>query len=160
CACSGRFGPCLCSQISTPPRMYPRSLHDALPICTFAETFPMAYGRKYHTATAEQMTTDWLGPRMYRPKLEEVLRGVLQAETDDVHYVQEFRYPETGGFVRYLEPFLRDADVQLGRRVTRVDPVARHVVTLDGATWRYDGALISSLPLPTLVSLIVGVPDR
>ena len=31
---------------------------------TFAETFPMEYGRKYHTAEAGQMTTDWLGPRL------------------------------------------------------------------------------------------------
>ena len=42
---------------------------------TFAETFPMEYGRKYHTTSAENMTTDWLGPRLYQPDLEEVLRG-------------------------------------------------------------------------------------
>ncbi len=44
---------------------------------TFAESFPMQYTRKYHTTTAENMSTDWLGPRIYRPSLEEVLRGAL-----------------------------------------------------------------------------------
>ena len=36
---------------------------------TFAETFPLVYGLKYHTTTMDQLTTDWLGPRMYRPSL-------------------------------------------------------------------------------------------
>lgn len=42
---------------------------------TFAETFPMVYGHKYHTTTMDQLTTDWLGPRMYRPSFDEILRG-------------------------------------------------------------------------------------
>src|SRR5207302_8819378 len=31
---------------------------------TFAELFPMQYTRKYHLTTAENMSTDWLGPRI------------------------------------------------------------------------------------------------
>ena len=46
---------------------------------TFAELFPMQYTRKYHTTAAENMSTDWLGPRIYRPSLEEVLRGAISA---------------------------------------------------------------------------------
>ena len=46
---------------------------------TFAELFPMQYTRKYHLTTAENMSTDWLGPRIYRPSLEEVLRGASLA---------------------------------------------------------------------------------
>ena len=44
---------------------------------TFAETFPLTYARKYHTTTQDELTTDWLGPRMYRPNLEEIFRGAL-----------------------------------------------------------------------------------
>ena len=50
---------------------------------TFAELFPMQYTRKYHLTTAENMSTDWLGPRIYRPSLEEVLRGALSARRPD-----------------------------------------------------------------------------
>ena len=46
---------------------------------TFAELFPMQYTRKYHLTTADNMSTDWLGPRIYRPSLEEVLRSVWPA---------------------------------------------------------------------------------
>src|SRR6185437_705465 len=40
---------------------------------SFAEMFPMQYTRKYHLTSAENMTTDWLGPRVYRPCLAEIL---------------------------------------------------------------------------------------
>ena len=45
------------------------------------------------------LTTDWLGPRLYRPTLDEVLLGALKPEPLDVHYVDHFRYPTNGGFV-------------------------------------------------------------
>ncbi len=63
---------------------------------TFARTFPEIYGRKYHTIGPEMMTTDWLGPRMYRLEVEEILRGALGAPRPNVHYVTEFRYPLEG----------------------------------------------------------------
>ena len=51
----------------------------------FARTFPMEYTEKYHTTTARNMSTDWLGPRMYRPTLDEVFRGSLSPATPNVH---------------------------------------------------------------------------
>ena len=45
---------------------------------TFAETFPMAYGLKYHTTPASNMSTDWLGPRMYRAQARgDAARGAV-----------------------------------------------------------------------------------
>ena len=62
----------------------------------------MKYTRKYHTTPAENMSTDWLGPRIYRPSLEEVLRGAICATAPHVHYITHFRYPSEGGFMCYL----------------------------------------------------------
>lgn len=83
---------------------------------TFAETFPMIYGHKYHTTTMDRLTTDWIGPRMYRPSLEQVLRGAIGEEVLGAHYVDLFRYPSHGGFVSYLEPFAERFDTKLGHR--------------------------------------------
>src|SRR6201982_2748729 len=52
---------------------------------TFAELFPMQYTRKYHLTTAENLTTDWLGPRIYRPGLEEVLKGAICDLAPNMH---------------------------------------------------------------------------
>jgi len=124
---------------------------------TFASTFPMVYGKKYHTVDAINMDTDWLGPRLYQPDLREVLRGALSPSTVDVHYVDHFRYPSHGGFMSYLDPWVERAQVQLNRMVSSVDPKARILTFDDGSMQSYD-RLLSSMPLPELILRIVGAP--
>lgn len=125
----------------------------------FAETFPMVYGHKYHTTTADNMSTDWLGPRLYRPKLEEVLRGAISPNTADVHYVDYFRYPSKGGFKAYLEPFARETEVKTSHEVTGVDPRRRKLRFGNGQQSDYD-QLISSIPLKVLIPRIDGAPKE
>lgn len=123
----------------------------------FAELFPMTYTRKYHLTTAANMTTDWLGPRMYRPSLAEMLRGALAPWTPDVHYITNFRYPSSGGFLSYLRELPALADLTLGHRLVAVDPRRRELRFANGVTTDYD-ALISSVPLPELVPMIAEAP--
>jgi len=124
----------------------------------FAEMFPMTYARKYHTTTASNMTTDWLGPRMYRPSLEELLRGALAPWNPDVHYITNFRYPKRGGFLSYLKEFPTVAEVRLGQEAVAVDARAKTVRFANGAVTPYR-SLVSSVPLPELIPMIAGVPD-
>ncbi|WP_018599129.1 NAD(P)/FAD-dependent oxidoreductase [Mycobacterium sp. 155] len=124
---------------------------------TFAETFPMEYAYKYHTTTADNMSTDWLGPRFYRPSLDEVLRGALGPNTPHTHYVDYFRYPTRGGFAAYLRRFAQDADVRTSHEVSAVDPKRRLLTFRNGQRIDYTH-LISSIPLKTLVPMIEGTP--
>ena len=124
---------------------------------TFAELFPMQYTRKYHLTSAENMSTDWLGPRIYRPSLEEMLRGALSSSAPNIHYITHFRYPTHGGFVAYLKRFAGLGDINLNHKAISVDPGARQVTFANGARADYD-ALISSLPLPQLIPMIKGAP--
>ena len=125
---------------------------------TFAELFPMQYTRKYHLTTAENMSTDWLGPRIYRPTLEEVLRGALSPTSPQVHYITHFRYPSDGGFVSYLKKFVPLGNLRLGHKLVSINPRSRQVRFANGAAASYD-ALISSVPLPDLVRMISGTPQ-
>lgn len=124
---------------------------------TFAELFPMVYGTKYHTTTMDRLTTDWIGPRMYQPTLEELLRGALASQTPDKHYIQTFRYPLTGGFASYVEGLSSEFDVRLNHRLIGIDPQQRLMRFANGEVQRYS-AVISSIPLPDLVPLIDRVP--
>src|SRR5260370_29925586 len=103
------------------------------------------------------MTRDWRGPRMSRPSLHEVLMGALSVETPDVHYVTEFRYPSRGGFVSYIRPFAKDADVRLDHHLVRLDPRERRLTFGNGAVVSYEQG-VSSIPLPALVPLFQGAP--
>lgn len=125
---------------------------------TFAESFPMKYTRKYHTTPAENLSTDWLGPRMYRPDLEEMLRGALSASAPaHAHYVTNFRYPSDGGFNRYLKKFLPMGNLQLNHELVSIDPRTHQLTFSNGVVAPYD-SLVSSVPLPDLVRMIQGAP--
>jgi protoporphyrinogen oxidase len=124
---------------------------------TFAETFPMQYTRKYHLTEAANLSTDWLGPRIYRPSLEEVLSGALSPTAPNVHYITHFRYPSDGGFVRYLTKFVPLGNLKLGQELVGVDPVTRELTFRSGVIARYD-QLVSSVPLPELIPMIKGAP--
>jgi protoporphyrinogen oxidase len=143
----------------TSPRDYETWLRRAYGD-TFAETFPMTYGRKYHTTEMRNLTTDWVGPRMYRPSLEEALRGALEpAAVRNLHYVTHFRYPTHGGYAAYIAAWAARSGAHLEHEVVGIDPVARSVSFGNGTTVTYD-RLISSIPLPDLVPLIAGAPDE
>ncbi|MFO0583911.1 MAG: NAD(P)-binding protein [Anaeromyxobacter sp.] len=124
---------------------------------TFAETFPMEYTVKYHTTTAANMSTDWIGPRLYQAKLEEILKGALSPASADVHYIEGFRYPRRGGFVSYLKKFMDASQVKLGHGLKSIHPKAKEVRFENGAVVPYS-QLISSVPLPDLVPTIEGAP--
>ena len=126
---------------------------------TFAETFPMEYTVKYHTTEAKNKSLDWIGPRLYQAKLEEVLRGALMPNTADVHYISGFRYPTTGGFVSYLRRFMESADLRLNHRLQSIDPKRKEVRFSNGNVVPYRG-LVSSVPLPDLVPTIEGAPSE
>ena len=123
----------------------------------FAELFPMTYTRKYHTTTADNMSLDWLGPRIYRPSLEEVLRGALSPSAPHIHYITHFRYPTNGGFVSYLRKFLPLGSLRLDHQLVSVDPRARQLRFANGHVTAYD-RLISSVALPDLIPMIEGAP--
>lgn len=124
---------------------------------TFAETFPMEYALKYHTTSADNMSTDWLGPRFYRPDLDEVLRGALAPNTAHAHYVDYFRYPTNGGFAAYLEPLGQATKVATEHEVVDVDTRAGRLQFANGTHADYEH-LISSLPLKALIPRIADVP--
>jgi protoporphyrinogen oxidase len=125
---------------------------------TFAENFPMQYTRKYHLTTAENMSTDWLGPRIYRPNLDEVLRGALSATAPNVHYITHFRYPSEGGFMCYLRKFVPLGNLKLNHELVSIDPRIRELTFSNGVVTTYD-SLVSSVPLPDLIRMIQGAPQ-
>jgi len=124
---------------------------------TFSELFPMQYARKYHLTTAENMSTDWLGPRIYKPNLTQVLQGALSPAAPNVHYITHFRYPKQGGFMSYLRKFLPAGDLKLDHKLVALNTRTKEMRFANGEVDKYD-EVVSSIPLDKIVPMIAGTP--
>ena len=121
---------------------------------TFAETFTFAYTRKYWTIEAAAMSTDWVGSRLYPPKLEDVIRGAVTPEAPgEFHYLQGFRYPRRGGYQAFMNAMVRPDRLRLNKQVAEIDLEARTLRFTDGTVQGFD-RLISTMPLDAFVRAV------
>jgi protoporphyrinogen oxidase len=74
------------------------------------------------------------------------------------YYISRMRYPERGGYRAFIEPLIEAATVSCRTNVVSVDPASRIVKSADGREFSYR-RLVSTLPLPSLVGMMPGVPD-
>lgn len=123
----------------------------------FARTFPYAYTRKYWTVEPEQMTTEWIEQRIYRPDLAQMLRGALSDEFYNIHYISSVRYPKTGGFQVFLKGLQEGAGANYGFELVELD-VQKKKITFKNGFVRYYKVLVSSIPLPELLQCIRDCP--
>ena len=122
-----------------------------------AERYPLRYTRKYWATEARDLSTTWIGNRMRRAQLDEILYGAFTPDTPNTYYTKEMRYPEKGGFRSFIEPLIAQADIRCGHEVTAVDMAARTVAFANGTVVRYR-QLVNTLPLPMLVRLMLDAP--
>lgn len=124
-----------------------------------AERWPLRYTRKYWTLDASEMGTDWIGNRMRRTDLREVVLGAVSDNPPNTYYVSTMRYPERGGYRAFLDPLLETADVRCGFKAIEIDNRLRRITFSNGQEKSYT-EMISSLPLPVLIQLMTDVPDN
>jgi protoporphyrinogen oxidase len=131
---------------------------------TFAEEFLLRYAEKVWTVDPRELNIEWLGSkaggRISRPSLEQVIRGAIDPNPQELNYLTEFSYPATGGFGRIVDPLASGvANVKLGCGVTAIETASKRITFGDG-TVRHYSAAISTIPLPGLIKLIVDAPPE
>lgn len=124
-----------------------------------AERYPIRYTRKYWGTPAHVLSTTWIGNRMRRAELDEILFGALSAETPNQYYTKEMRYPRTGGYKAFIQPLLDGADIRCGHRCIAIDTDLRQIHFDNGNVVQYE-QLVSTLPLPELAAITLPMPDR
>ena len=76
---------------------------------------------------AADLSTDWVGMRMYPPKLTEVIRGALEPEQKgNFHYLSRFRYPAEGGYHSFLRAMVRPDLIRLNKKVIGLDVLRKN----------------------------------
>ena len=123
-----------------------------------ADRYPVRYTQKYWATPASALSTEWIGQRMRRAELDEILFGAMTTETPNTYYTKEMRYPREGGYKAFIAPLIADSDIRTGHRAVAIDSAARTVRFDNGAVVRYR-SLVSTLPLPVLARIAVDAPD-
>jgi protoporphyrinogen oxidase len=124
----------------------------------FADTFPAAYTRKYWTREPADLGTDWIGKRVYYPKVEDVTAGAKAALGRSTYWVNFWRYPSKGGFFTYTHKLARGAHIEYGKRLVFANLKKRLLGFQDGSQATFE-TLVSTLPLPVLIGCAEDAPS-
>jgi len=122
-----------------------------------AERFPIKYTRKYWQTDAANLSTNWIGNRVRRAELKEILYGAFTNETPNTYYAKEMRYPKKGGYKAFIQGMIDDSDIKYECKATAIDLENKVVVFNNQTRVRYK-KLVSSLPLPIFVQLCEDAP--
>ena len=139
------------------PKNYQEWLDQAFGI-TFSRTFPHAYTRKYWTCDPSELSTDWVGGRVFKPDLETVVEGYRGKPKTNTHYINSVRYPANGGFGGFLTGLKKGANV-IQDEIIAIDIEKKSIVLANGSPITYE-KLVSSLPLDRFVNMIPNVPPN
>jgi protoporphyrinogen oxidase len=126
-----------------------------------ARHFFFPYNRKLYRAEPEELSLDWVGRYVPRPKLEDVVDGAFGLYRDPVGYNATFRYPERGG-IRLLPDTVAGQveQLRLQTEVTSIHQQEGWLEQADGERISFD-RLISTISLPQLLDRLAGeVPEE
>ncbi len=115
------------------PANYEEWIHQAFGR-VFADTFPAVYTRKYWTREPADLGTDWIGKRVYYPKVEDVTAGAKGPLGRSTYWVNLWRYPSKGGFFTYTHKLAEGAQIEYGKRLVFVNFKKRLLGFEDGTS--------------------------
>ena len=124
-----------------------------------SERFPIPYTIKYWDTHPTELSTTWIGDRMRRASLDEVLFGTLTPETPNTYYLKEVRYPKKGGFRSFISGLIDQSSIEYNSRAISLDLDEKKIVFGNDLTVEYQ-TLISSIPLPELVKITNNVTSN
>ncbi len=122
----------------------------------FTEHFMRPYNEKLWGVSAREISATWCQRFVPLPKLEDVMRGALGVDPPALGYNARFLYPRRG--IGALPEALAKRVPNLERSsAPRQIRLAKRELWFEQGTLGYD-TLISSIPLPTLLSLCDELP--
>jgi protoporphyrinogen oxidase len=117
---------------------------------TFANTFPRAYTKKYWTTEPANLTTDWVGSRVYFPEVDDVVQGAQGPLTKATHYISSVYYPAKGGYFSFATKLAAGANVTHGKKLSYISFADKQIQFTDGTQITYE-KLVNTIPLPILI---------
>lgn len=128
-----------------------------------ARHYMVPYNEKVWKYDLSKMNVDWIAGRVPSPDLEEMIRGAKGDTGKDFGPNAYFSYPKVGGIGAIAESMSKGvSNVSLKSEVVGIKATGSEVevaYTSNGATKTMRSkAVISSIPLPSLISIMESVP--
>lgn len=121
--------------------------------------FMFPYNQKLWLHPLDQMTTEWQGRFVPRPKKEEVLYGALMDQKKFFGYNAAFRYPKKGGTQALPDSFSRQLpEIRCNAEVKKIDLREKTVVAEGVGEIRY-GTLVNTMPLIRFLDCVQDLPQ-
>jgi len=126
-----------------------------------ARNFMVPYNRKLWTLHPRYMSSHWCDTYVPKPGLDEILDGALTEPANDVGYNSFFFYPKGGGIGTMTDGFIRRIEnrLMLGKEPASLD-LSKKLLTLTSGESIHYRNLVSTIPLPSLVKLLVEAPPE
>lgn len=129
----------------------------------FRKTFPELYTMKYWTVGTHELSTEWIGTRVFFPSVEDVVQGSQAALSRPTHYISRVRYPKRGGYQSFCDFLATGARITYGAKVVAVDLKLKMVCYMDAQGKHHHVGyerLINTLPLPDFVNCCCELPEK
>ena len=123
-----------------------------------SEKYPIRYTRKYWCSEPQDLSITWVGDRMRRSRLSEILYGAFSEQTPNHYYTKEMRYPQSGGYKSFINPLIKDSIIENNANIVGIDTAEKVLYFENLNPLAYD-YLISTLPLPVLINCIKSAPE-
>lgn len=125
-----------------------------------ARNFMFPFNRKLWAADLRTMGFQWIADRVPEPDIAAIVRGAFLDQQDHFGPNATFWYPRYGGtsalpkaFLHYVPP------VRTGKSCIGIDSGKRTLQFQNEESFPFE-MLISTLPLPLLISMLSDVPER
>lgn len=117
--------------------------------------FMVPYNEKLSTAAVGELTCEWLGRFVPQPSLDDIRKGGEEKKAVETGYNRSFLYPSSGGIAK-LSSGLASLVPNLitEAKVVGIDTDRRLVRTEDGREFGYESAVLATMPLPQLASIV------
>jgi protoporphyrinogen oxidase len=125
-----------------------------------ARHFMVPYNEKLWKRDLSSLSCDWVDWSIPIPSVDEVIGGALGLENQKMGYNAQFLYPERGGIGVLPQSFLPHLNaVCYKKTLISLNLQEKKAWFSDDSCLHYD-CLVSTAPLPELVSMIQDIPPR
>jgi UDP-galactopyranose mutase len=125
-----------------------------------AKHFMIPYNQKLWTVPLREPTTHWMGRFIPRVSLKDIIHGATTDSKTLLGYNITFDYPRKGGIESVAEALASRVEGVETQKAAMNISISRRNIQFTGEPKREFDFLISTIPLPELIRMMHGVPER